>query len=70
MKKIWKSVTIGEISGRGNVLVGKCSVEGVCTGELSGWESARQEDVSQGSVLREVPVGKLSTQENVVQSYR
>ena len=51
---------VGEMSVRGNVLVGKCPVGEVSFGEVSGRGSVRRGSVSQGFALGEVSVGKCS----------
>ena len=66
--KIWKYVMVGEMSGQGNVLVGKCPVGEVSVGEVSSWGSVCWGSVSRGSVLKKVSVGELSRQETVLQS--
>ena len=47
---------VKEMSGRGNVLAGKCPV-----GELSVRGNVHRRSVSRGSVLGEVSVGEMSS---------
>ena len=54
---------VGEMSVRGNVLVGKCPVGEVSFGEVSGRGSVRRGSVSRGFVL-----GEVSGRETVLQS--
>ena len=61
---------VGEMSIRGNVLVGKCAVRGVSFRELSGLGnvhqgSFRRGSVSQGIVLGAVSVGEPSSRGTV-----
>ena len=66
---------VTEISGQGNVWLGKCLSREVWLGkcpveELSVWRnvyqgSVHQGSVSRGSVLGEVSVGKISSRGNV-----
>ena len=70
--KIRKYVMVREIFSRGNVLLGKWPIRKSALGkcpvrELSGWGSVHWEDVSQGSFLGKVSVGKLSSRETVLQ---
>ena len=55
---------VGEMSVRGNVLVGKCPV-----GELSIRGNVRRRSVRQGFILGEVSVGEASGRETVLQSF-
>ena len=51
---------VGEMSVRGNVLVGKCPVGKLSFGEVSGRGNVCRGSVSQGIVLGELSVGELS----------
>ena len=59
---------VGEMSVRGNVLVGKCPVGEVSFGELSVRGNVRRGSVSRGFVLWEESVGEVSGRETVLQS--
>ena len=54
---------VGEMSVRGNVLVGKCPVGEVSFGELSVRGNVRRGSVSRGFVLGEESVGEVSGRE-------
>ena len=56
---------VGEMSVRGNVLVGKCPVGKCPVGELSVRGNVRRGSVSRGFVL-----GEVSGRETVLQSFR
>ena len=59
-KNISLKHVVTEMSGRGNVLVGKCSVKEVSFGEVFG-----QGNVSRGSFLGEVSVEEMSNRGNI-----
>ena len=59
---------VGEMSIRGNVLVGKCPVKKVSFREVSSWVIVRWGCVGRGFVLGEVSVGEVASRETALQS--